>query len=70
MASERRTELVRYNDVQVEVVIDGRGPAVGCCCLRSRATCDDYDEVAEELAAAGFSVLRPKPRGIGNSKGR
>jgi len=30
---------------------------------------DDYDEVAEGLAAAGFSVLRPKPRGIGNSKG-
>ena len=30
---------------------------------------DDYDEVAEGLAAAGFRVLRPKPRGIGRSTG-
>ena len=27
-AAERRTELVRYADVQVEVVAEGNGPAV------------------------------------------
>jgi len=68
MASERRTELLRYNDVQIEVVIDGRGPAVVLLPSLARDS-DDYDEVAEGLAAAGFSVLRPKPRGIGESKG-
>jgi pimeloyl-ACP methyl ester carboxylesterase len=68
MASERRTELVRTNDVQIEVVIDGRGPAIVLLPSLARDS-DDYDEVAEGLAAAGFSVLRPKPRGIGNSKG-
>lgn len=39
-----------------------------CCCHRWRDF-DDYDEVAEGLAAAGFRVLRPKPRGIGRSTG-
>src|SRR3954454_21885800 len=68
MANERRTELVRYNDVQIEVVIDGRGPAVVLLPSLARDS-DDYDEVAEGLAAAGFLVLRPKPRGIGRSTG-
>jgi pimeloyl-ACP methyl ester carboxylesterase len=68
MASERRSELVRYSDVQIEVLIDGRGPAIVLLPSLARDS-DDYDEVAEGLAAAGFSVLRPKPRGIGNSKG-
>jgi pimeloyl-ACP methyl ester carboxylesterase len=68
MANERRSELVRYNDVQIEVVVDGRGPAVVLLPSLARDS-DDYDEVAEGLSAAGFSVLRPKPRGIGGSKG-
>jgi pimeloyl-ACP methyl ester carboxylesterase len=67
-AAERRSELVRYNDVQIEVVIDGNGPAVVLLPSLARDS-DDYDEVAEGLAAAGFRVLRPKPRGIGRSAG-
>jgi pimeloyl-ACP methyl ester carboxylesterase len=67
-AAERRSELVRYNDVQIDVVIDGNGPAVVLLPSLARDS-DDYDEVAEGLAAAGFRVLRPKPRGIGRSTG-
>ena len=67
-AAERRSELVHYNDVQIEVVIDGNGPAVVLLPSLARDS-DDYDEVAEGLAAAGFRVLRPKPRGIGRSTG-
>src|SRR3954447_11967786 len=67
-ATERRSELVHYNDVQIEVVIDGSGPAVVLLPSLARDS-DDYDEVAEGLAAAGFRVLRPKPRGIGRSIG-
>ena len=29
----------------------------------------DYDEVARRLAADGFRVLRPEPRGVGRSRG-
>ena len=67
-AAERRTELVRYADVQVEVVAEGDGPAVVLLPSLARDS-DDYDQVAEGLAAAGFHVLRPKPRGIGRSTG-
>jgi pimeloyl-ACP methyl ester carboxylesterase len=67
-AAERRTELIRYGDVQVEVVLDGAGPAVVLLPSLARDS-DDYDAVAEGLAAAGLLVLRPKPRGIGHSSG-
>jgi pimeloyl-ACP methyl ester carboxylesterase len=67
-ATERRSELVHYNNVQIDVVIDGSGPAVVLLPSLARDS-DDYDEVAEGLAAAGFLVLRPKPRGIGRSSG-
>ena len=67
-ANERRNELVHYNDIQIDVVIDGNGPAVVLLPSLARDS-DDYDEVAEGLAAAGFRVLRPKPRGIGRSTG-
>jgi pimeloyl-ACP methyl ester carboxylesterase len=67
-AAERRSELVHYNDIQIDVVIDGNGPAIVLLPSLARDS-DDYDEVAEGLAAAGFRVLRPKPRGIGRSTG-
>ena len=39
-------------------------------CLPSLARdSEDYDAVAEGLAAAGYRVLRPQPRGIGRSTG-
>ena len=69
MAAERRTELVRYGDVQVEVVAEGQGPAVVLLPSLARDS-DDYDQVAEGLTASGFRVLRPKPRGIGRSPAR
>jgi pimeloyl-ACP methyl ester carboxylesterase len=48
--------------------MDGAGPAVVLLPSLARDS-DDYDAVAEGLAAAGFLVLRPKPRGIGRSSG-
>lgn len=68
VAAERRTELLRYGDVQVEVVVEGAGPAVVLLPSLARDS-DDYDQVAEGLAVSGFRVLRPKPRGIGRSTG-
>lgn len=67
-AAERRAELVRFGDVQIEVIAEGEGPTVVLLPSLARDS-DDYDQVAEGLTAAGFRVLRPKPRGIGRSTG-
>ncbi len=67
-ATGRSAELVRYGDVQVEVVVEGLGPAIVLLPSLARDS-DDYDQLAEGLAASGFRVLRPKPRGIGRSIG-
>ena len=67
-SAARRVELVRYNDVTVEIVVEGDGPAIVLLPSLARDS-DDYDAVAEGLASKGFRVLRPKPRGIGRSVG-
>lgn len=67
-AAERTREMVRYADVEIDVTVDGRGPAVVLLPSLARDS-DDYDDVADGLAARGFRVLRPQPRGIGKSTG-
>ena len=66
--SPRQRELVRYADVQIDVITEGAGPLIILLPSRGRDS-EDYDEVAEGLAKSGFRVLRPQPRGIGASKG-
>ena len=61
-------ELVRYGDVEIDVIVDGNGPAIVLLPSLARDS-EDYDEVASGLAAAGYRVLRPQPRGIGRSQG-
>ena len=60
----RRARFVRYDDVTIDVIVEGHGPAIVLLPSLARDS-EDYDEVAEGLAAAGFRVLRPQPRGIG-----
>ncbi|MDC7789644.1 alpha/beta hydrolase [Rhodoplanes sp. TEM] len=67
-AADRRREIVRHGDVEIDVIVDGNGPAVVLLPSLARDS-EDYDAVAEGLAAKGFRVLRPQPRGIGRSKG-
>jgi pimeloyl-ACP methyl ester carboxylesterase len=64
----RTREFVRYGDVAIEVIVEGGGPAVVLLPSLARDS-EDYDAVAEGLAAAGYRVLRPQPRGIGKSIG-
>ena len=64
----RTREFVRYGDVAIEVIVEGRGPAIVLLPSLARDS-EDYDAVAEGLAAAGHRVLRPQPRGIGRSTG-
>jgi pimeloyl-ACP methyl ester carboxylesterase len=65
---KRTRELVRYANVQIDVIIEGAGPAIILLPSRGRDS-EDYDEVAHGIAAEGFRVLRPQPRGIGQTKG-
>ncbi len=68
MTLNRARKFVRYDKVAIDVIIDGEGPAIVLLPSLARDS-EDYDEVAEGLAAAGFRVLRPQPRGIGGSRG-
>ena len=66
--------LVQYRslngdtDVQIEYADQGSGAVI--CILPSLARSGrDYDVVADHLQLDGFRVLRPEPRGIGQSHG-
>jgi pimeloyl-ACP methyl ester carboxylesterase len=60
-----RTNLQRGAGV-VELLSQGQGPCFVLLPSLGRGQ-EDFDELAERLAAAGFRVLRPEPRGIGGS---
>lgn len=66
--TERTCEVVRYDDVQIEVIAEGAGPPVVMLPSRGRDS-EDFDKVAADIAASGFRVLRPQARGIGCSAG-
>ena len=66
--AERTRELVRAGDVQIDVTVDGSGPAI-VLLPSSQRDSDDFDGLADDLAEAGFRVLRPQPRGIARSTG-
>jgi pimeloyl-ACP methyl ester carboxylesterase len=60
--------LVKSGAVQIDVMRQGSGPLIVILPSLGRSG-RDYDAVAAMLAADGFRVLRPEPRGIGYSKG-
>lgn len=52
------------------IFVRGQGEGRPVVLLPSQARdSDDYDDVAEGIAHAGYRVLRPQPRGIGKSAG-
>src|SRR5262249_62287462 len=60
--------LVHRGDTQIEVLSQGDGPLVVLLPSLGRGA-EDFDAIAARVAAAGFRVLRPQPRGIGRSNG-
>lgn len=60
--------MVEQGATRIEVVAEGTGPVIVFLPSLGRGA-DDYAEVARLLAADGFRVLRPQPRGIGASVG-
>lgn len=68
-ASQPRTrEVIQRDDVTIEVITEGSGPPIVLLPSLGRDS-EEFDPVAERIAAAGFRVLRPQPRGYGRSAG-
>ncbi|WP_028999860.1 alpha/beta fold hydrolase [Azohydromonas australica] len=62
-------ELLHRDDAQIEVLVDGEpGPAIVLLPSSMRDSLD-FDVLAQQIAALGFRVLRPQPRGMGRSRG-
>jgi pimeloyl-ACP methyl ester carboxylesterase len=62
------SSLIHRGDTQIEVLSQGSGPLIVLLPSLGRGA-EDFDAIAARVAAAGFRVLRPQPRGIGQSKG-
>jgi pimeloyl-ACP methyl ester carboxylesterase len=60
--------VIHRGDTQIEILSQGEGPLIVLLPSLGRAA-EDFDAIAERVAAAGFHVVRPQPRGIGQSKG-
>jgi pimeloyl-ACP methyl ester carboxylesterase len=60
--------IIARGDVRIEVLAQGSGPLIVLLPSLGRAA-SDFDSIATRLAQAGFRVLRPQPRGIGQSRG-
>jgi pimeloyl-ACP methyl ester carboxylesterase len=68
-ASHPRTrEVIHRDDVTIEVIEEGSGTPIVLLPSLGRDS-EEFDPVAERIAAAGFRVLRPQPRGYGRSTG-
>jgi pimeloyl-ACP methyl ester carboxylesterase len=65
-AQFRSRELLIDGDTKIEVIVDGTGPGVVLLPSSLRDS-EDFDEIAQMIAAQGFKVLRPQPRGMGRS---
>jgi pimeloyl-ACP methyl ester carboxylesterase len=65
--SDVTSTSVRRGDIQLEVLAQGSGHRVVLLPSLGRGAAD-FDVIAMRIAAAGFRVLRPQPRGIGLSR--
>jgi predicted dienelactone hydrolase len=61
LAAAPRTRYVAGHDaLSIEVIAEGRGPLVVLLPSLGRDS-EEFDPVAERIAAAGFRVRRPQP---------
>src|SRR5213593_497349 len=67
-ASEVTCTIVRCGDARIEVLAQGQGHPIVLLPSLGRGA-EDFDAIAVRLVAASFRVLRPQPRGIGQSRG-
>jgi pimeloyl-ACP methyl ester carboxylesterase len=66
--AEVARSIVQRGDTQIEVLSQGAGPLIVLLPSLGRGA-EDFDVIAARVAAAGFRVVRPQPRGVGVSRG-
>jgi pimeloyl-ACP methyl ester carboxylesterase len=64
----RTREVVKHDGVSIDLIAEGSGPLIVLLPSLGRDS-EEFDPLAEQIAAAGFRVLRPQPRGFGRSTG-
>lgn len=68
--TQRRRESVAYDDVMIDVILDGPDAVDALVLLPSSSRdSEDFDAIGGMFAADGFRVLRPQPRGMCGSTG-
>jgi pimeloyl-ACP methyl ester carboxylesterase len=60
--------VIERGDTRIEILSQGVGPLIVLLPSLGRGA-EDFDAIATRVAATSFRVLRPQPRGIGQSKG-
>jgi pimeloyl-ACP methyl ester carboxylesterase len=68
----RQRVSVAYDDIAIDTIVDGpdSGDAVSLVLLPSSSRdSEDFDDIADMFAEAGYRVLRPQPRGMCGSTG-
>jgi pimeloyl-ACP methyl ester carboxylesterase len=63
------TQFVRSGQANIEVLVQGAGPAIVIIPSYGRDGGDDYNYFTNSLVDAGYLVLRPQPRGTFGSTG-
>ncbi|MEZ5637719.1 MAG: alpha/beta hydrolase [Burkholderiaceae bacterium] len=64
----RQRLMLADGAAHIDVLAEGAGPAVVLLPSSGRDSLD-FDELADRIAASGYRVLRPQPRGMGRSRG-
>jgi len=67
-ASIVTSTIVERGPVSIEVLAQGDGHRIVLLPSLGRGA-TDFDVIAQQIAAAGYRMLRPQPRGIGRSTG-
>ncbi|WP_286974846.1 alpha/beta hydrolase [Pseudomonas sp.] len=62
------SQTIKHGEATIEYKVDGAGPPVLMIASLGRPA-SDYDHLAQVLVDAGYSTIRPEPRGIGGSSG-
>lgn len=63
-----RVFYVQAGDARLRVFVEGSGPAIVLLPGQGRGP-RDFDALAKDLVSAGYRVVRPEPRGFGESVG-
>jgi len=63
-----QTRKIQRDDAELEVLLEGDGPTLVLLPSLGRGA-HDFDDLSHRLARAGYRVVRPQPRGVGESNG-